>query len=137
MTPGSYDLELVTEDSDQVASGWCWSSPGLLRRITVADQDLYRTPELVFRQTGYRLHVDVPLLDFGFKKPVDFKVTPLVTVNGSSTFGKPSFYRLTKSLNKVRFFFHSFEQIMMSRILETSYPKLDLGGRKINSRLLW
>ncbi|VUZ47317.1 unnamed protein product [Hymenolepis diminuta] len=98
---GIHDLELVTKDGNQVASGWCWSSPGLIHRIKVVDRDLHSTPELVFQQTGYRLHIYIPLLDYGFKKPVDFKATPQVESNGSSTSGKPLFYRFEKSLNSI------------------------------------
>ncbi|KAM7542327.1 hypothetical protein Aperf_G00000000607 [Anoplocephala perfoliata] len=122
VAPGTYDLELVTEDSNLVASGWCWSSPGLLRHITVVDQDLHGIPELIFRQTGYRLHIDVPLLDFGFKIPVDFKVTPLVTINGSSTFGKPFFYRLTKSLNNICLPAGSFSFEATTSCLKLEHP---------------
>lgn len=90
------------------ASSWCWASPGLLRRVTITDHDLHSTPELSFQQTGYRLHVDVPLLDFGFKKPINLKVTPSFMTNGSLVFAKPSFYQFTKPLNTVRYSFFRF-----------------------------
>nr|CDS27016.1 nodal modulator 1 [Hymenolepis microstoma] len=100
VTPGTYDLELLTKDGNQ-ASGWCWYSPGLIRHIKVSDRDLHNTPELIFQQSGYRLHVNIPLLDYGFSKPIDLKVSPQVEFNGSSTPRKPLFYRFTKPLSSI------------------------------------
>ncbi|KAL5960592.1 Nodal modulator 1 [Taenia solium] len=102
VSPGAYDLELVVLDGDAIkpSSGWCWASPGLLRRVTITDHDLHSTPELSFRQIGYRLHVDVPLLDFGFKKPINLKVTPSFVTNGSLVYASSS-YQLTKPLNTI------------------------------------
>ncbi|KAL5105438.1 Nodal modulator 2 [Taenia crassiceps] len=103
VSPGLYDLELAVLDGDAMkpASGWCWAPPGLLRSVTVTDHDLHSTPELSFQQTGYRLHVDVPVLNFGFKKPINLKVTPSFVANGSLVYAKSSFYLLTRPLTTI------------------------------------
>ncbi|CDI96851.1 nodal modulator 1 [Echinococcus multilocularis] len=129
LSPGPYDLELVVIDGDamQPASGWCWASPGLLRRVIVTDHDLHNTAELSFRQTGYRLRIHVPLLDFGFKKAIGLKVTPSLVRNGLLVYVEPSFYQLMKPLNTICLSGGSsftFEASTPCLHLETPFPSI-------------
>ena len=103
VSPGTYDLEVMVVHGDtlQAAGNWCWGYPGLLRHITVIDRDLHSTPELVFQQTGYRLHLEASLLDHGYTEPIDLKVTPSIVTGNTSVAGSPLFYRLTQPLSVI------------------------------------
>ncbi|VDD80880.1 unnamed protein product [Mesocestoides corti] len=123
LLPGTYSLELVVSDEMRPASGWCWASPGLRRRFTIIDRDLHQSPELVFRQTGYRLHVEAPLLDTGFGKSIEFKVMSSGTTNVTLATSKASFYQLTKPLSTI-----CLPADSQSLVFEATAPCLHLGA---------
>ncbi|BHF68228.1 hypothetical protein SprV_0301126100 [Sparganum proliferum] len=90
--PGAYEVQLVmvpdTEPSPLItfpANNWCWApssdqeKASHPRLITIVDKnlDVRSTPSLRFEQTGFRIHLEAPLLDAGFDRPVDFTVAPL------------------------------------------------------------
>ncbi|VDL85447.1 unnamed protein product, partial [Schistocephalus solidus] len=90
--PGTYEVQLVsvsdTESSPLVtlpANNWCWApasdqqKASHPRMITIVDRnlDVRNTPNLRFEHTGFRIHLEIPLLDAGFDRAVDLTVASL------------------------------------------------------------
>ncbi|VDN11896.1 unnamed protein product [Dibothriocephalus latus] len=87
--PGTYEVQLVlasaTTPTTLPANNWCWAPAANQQKtshprlITVVDRnlDVRSTPNLRFEQTGFRIHLETPLLDAGFDRSVDFTVAPL------------------------------------------------------------